>query len=422
MDRTDFKMSEKLHNWAGNFAYAAETVHAPKSLDELQAIVRGASKVRAVGSRHCFNKIADTDGDLISMRGLNRLIKIDDDARTVTIEGGMTYSELCPLLDARGFALHNLASLPHISVVGAVATATHGSGNANGNLATAVAGLQLVATDGELVSLKRGDADFDGAVVGLGALGVVSEITLDIQPRFDMRQDVFVDMPFDSLVENFDAITSAAYSVSCFTTWTGEPRFQVWLKNLAGAEVSDKDVFGAAAADRPMHPIPTIDPGPCTSQMGEVGPWYERLPHFGMDEMPSAGEELQSEYFVARQDAPAALAAIRSVQDTFSPLLMTSEVRTMAADNLWLSQSYGRDMVGFHFTWQRDYEALVGLLPALEGALAPFGPIPHWGKVFTMPVDAVHACYERLDDFRALAGRLDPAGKFRNAFLDKYVF
>jgi xylitol oxidase len=416
----DTEMTD-LRNWAGNIAYSTNSILAPRSVPELQDLVRRSSRLRALGSRHSFNRIADTDGDLISMRGLDKVIALDPAAHTVTVEGGITYGQLCPWLDAQGFALHNLASLPHISVVGAVTTATHGSGNSNGNLATAVAALEIVTATGDIVSLKRGDADFNGAIVGLGALGVVSSITLDIQPTFAVRQDVFVDLPFAALVDNFEAIGASAYSVSGFTRWQGDSIDMVWLKSRADPPHHTGDFYGARPADRPIHPIASIDPAPCTAQMGVPGPWHERLPHFRMDFTPSVGAEIQSEYFVPRDRAAAALVALRRVQDQFAGPLLVSELRTVAADEQWLSMNHRRDSLACHFTWQPDAEAVRRVLPIIEAALAPFGVRPHWGKVFTLPPAQVMSRYPRFAEFRALAGRFDPTGKFRNAFVADYL-
>ncbi|MEO8757755.1 MAG: FAD-binding protein [Devosia sp.] len=409
-------------NWAGNITYGASAFHAPGTLEELQEIVRRSSKLRALGSRHSFNRIADTDGDLVAMRGLARVLAIDATARTVTVEGGITYGQLCPALDAAGFALHNLASLPHIGVVGAVSTATHGSGDANKNLASAVAALEIITASGDLVSISRGDPDFDGAVVGLGALGVVSKITLDIQPSFDVRQDIYTDLPFTALLDNFDAVTSAAYSVSCFTAWRGDTIDFVWLKNLADKAPPAGDFFGAKRQTRPWHPLSLLDATPCTEQMGVPGPWYQRLPHFRMEFQPSAGAELQSEYFVARDDAVAALKALHAVQDQIAGPLMVSEFRTIAADDLWLSHNYKQDCLAIHFTWHQDWPAVSKALGAIETALAPFNPRPHWGKLFAMPNTTLQSRYTKLGDFRALAQKHDPTGKFRNAFVEEYVF
>jgi xylitol oxidase len=416
----DKAMSET--NWAGNITYSTGSVHEPRTLDELQEAVRRSRKLRALGSRHSFNRIADTTGDLVSMRGLARVLDIDAANRTVTVEGGITYGQLCPVLDQAGFALHNLASLPHISVVGAVSTATHGSGNANKNLAAAVSGLEIVTASGDTVTLRRGDPDFDGAVVGLGALGIVSKVTLDIQPRFEVREDIYTDMPFKTLVDNFEAISGAAYSVSAFTHWTGDTIGFVWLKNLAGKVPPKDEFFGARAQTRPWHPIAEIDPAPVTQQMGVPGPWYLRLPHFRMEFQPSAGAELQSEYFVARKDAVAALTALRAVQDQISGPLMVSEIRTIAADSYWLSYNRGIDSLAFHFTWHQDWPAVSHALGVIEAALRPLNARPHWGKLFVMEKSELQSRYSKLPDFRALAQKHDAEGKFRNEFLDEYVF
>jgi xylitol oxidase len=415
-------MTETTTNWAGNIVFAPAALATPQSVAEVQEIVRGARKLRPLGSRHSFNPIADTPDTLVSLRGLNRVIAIDRVAKIVTVEGGITYGELAPVLDAAGFALPNLASLPHISVVGAASTATHGSGNANRNLAAPVVALTLVTASGDLVSLRRGDADFDGAVVALGALGVVVSLTLDLEPKFDVRQNLYLGLPFTTLADNFEAISSSGYSVSAFTRWADDEVDQIWLKARSDAPERSGDFFGARAADRNYHPISTIDPAPATEQMGIAGSWHERLPHFRMAFTPSAGAELQSEYFVARADAPAALRALKQIGATIAGPLMVSEIRTIAADELWLSMHYRQDCVAFHFTWQLDWNAVRPVLGAIEAVLAPFKPRPHWGKLFTMPAREIQARYPRLDDFRELAGRLDSKGKFRNAFIDETLF
>jgi xylitol oxidase len=415
-------MTDAIRNWAGNIAFAASAVQAPGSLDELQQIVRSSRKVRALGSRHSFNRIADTPDALVSMRAFNKVIGLDAGAQTVTVEGGITYGELCPWLDAQGFALRNLASLPHISVVGAVATATHGSGSDNQNLAAAVSALTLLRADATTVTLKRGDADFAGAVVGLGALGIVTAVTLEVVPRFAVREDVYLDLPFAALCDNFDAVMGSAYSVSCFTHWQGDSIARVWLKSLADGPAPPRELFGARPADRPWHPIEALDPAPATAQMGVPGPWYLRLPHFRIEFQPSSGDELQTEYFVPRAQAADALRALRAIGDRIAPHLLVSELRTVAADKLWLSMCYGQPSLALHFTWKPDWPGVRKVLPEIEAALAPFGVRPHWGKLFTLDKPTLAARTPRLDDFRALAERFDPEGRFRNVFLDETVF
>ena len=413
-------------NWAGNFRYSAARVHRPGTVDEVREIVRRAGKVKALGSRHSFNGIGDTEGDHISLERLNKVIELRRAERTVKVQGGIRYGDLCAYLHREGFALHNLASLPHISVAGACATATHGSGDRHGSLATAVSAVEIVAASGEVVSFSRAETPdvFHGAVVSLGALGVVVSLTLDLVPAFDVGQEVYEELPLDAAVERFDEIFGLGYSVSLFTTWRRSAFDQVWVKRLAGGEAGaeGRAVPGAKNAQANLHPIPGADPANCTEQLGVPGPWHERLPHFRMAFVPSAGDELQSEFFVARRHAPEALRALDRIKERLAPALHASEVRTIAADTQWLSPCYGRDSVGFHFTWKKDREKVRPAIAAVEEALSPFDPRPHWGKLFTMPPGRVQGLYEKLPDFRRLALELDPQGKFRNAFLDTYVF
>jgi alditol oxidase len=394
-------------NWAGNYTYTAAAVQRPRSIDELREIVAAAPRVRVVGSRHSFTGIGDSDA-LVSLAALPADVVVERD--TVTCAGGMTYAALARSLD--GLALHNLASLPHISVAGSIATATHGSGVGNGNLATEVAALELVTSDGEIVRLARGDADFAGAVVSLGALGAVTRVTLDVEPAYEVTQRVFEGLSWDALLEHFDEVMSAAYSVSVFTRW-GDTTDMVWLKQRGEPRA---ELFDARPATVERHPIMALDAVRATAQLGIPGPWYDRLPHFKIEFTPSNGEEIQSEYFVAREHAEDAIGAVRAIAAELRPVLQVTEIRAIAADELWLSPQRGRDTIGLHFTWVRDQEGVERALAPLEDALAPFGAVPHWGKAFlAMP------SYERLGDFAALRTRLDPRGAFRNAWLDRLL-
>ena len=397
-------------NWSGTYAYKAERLHRPSSVHELQEIVAAAPRVRVLGSRHSFNDIADS-GELVTLEGLPADIAVD--GRSVSLGAAVRYGELAAALRPHDLALHNLASLPHISVAGAIATATHGSGDRNGNLATAVAALELVTSDGELVSARRGDAEFDGLVVGLGALGAVTRVTLDVEPAYTVRQRVFERMTWPALLEHFDAIMASGYSVSVFTRW-GETADQVWVKSR---DEGPSDLFGATPATVERHPILGLDPVNCTLQLGVPGGWADRLPHFRMGFTPSAGEEIQSEYHLPRADAAAAIETVRGLADTLRPVLQVSEIRTIAADRLWMSPQHERDSVALHFTWEREPAAVERAVAALEAALAPFSPRPHWGKLF---LSAPH--YERRPDFAALAERLDPRGAFRNDWLERSLF
>jgi len=409
-------MTAQLTNWAGNIAFDPARLHRPVSIEQVQEIVAGAERVRVLGSGHSFNTIADTAADLISVAGLAPDIRIDAERGTVSVAGGVRYGELVTRLDDAGYALHNLGSLPHISIAGAVATGTHGSGVGLGNLATAVAGLELVTADGSLLVLSRADAAFAGAVVSLGALGVVVRVTLDIIPRYRIAQTVFENLPRDRLDAHWDEIATSAYSVSLFTDWAGDTINQVWLKRMTDGGAAPAELFGAKPADGPRHPIATESPVSCTEQGGVPGPWHTRLPHFKLEFTPSSGQELQTEFFVARHDAVAAFAAVERIRHLVTPVLLISEIRTIAADDLWLSPHYRRDSVALHFTWKPDTRAVLPVVAALETALAEFAPRPHWGKVFHNA-----PAYERGDDFLALAARLDPGGTFRNAFVDRHL-
>ena len=416
-----------MRNWAGNVTYRADRIHQPATLDEARAIVRFATHVRALGTRHSFSDIADTDGELISLERLPRRIEIDPDRSTMTVDGGIRFPELCPELDVAGFALPTMASLPHISVAGAVATATHGSGVTRRNLSAAVVAMDLITSEGDVVRLDRsvdGDEVVDGAAVALGALGIVTSLTLAVEPAYELRQDVVEDLPVTDFRAGFEDIVGAAESVSCFTTWRGETIDQVWLKSrvAAGRAFELPDVLRRARpAVRDLHPIPGLPADACTPQLGRVGRWHERLPHFRADRTPSAGDELQTEYFVGREDGVAAFDALDALRGDLAPLVQVSEIRTVAADDLWLSPAHRRDSVAFHFTWRPQGDAVQAMLPRIEAALAPFEPRPHWGKLFAVPAADLRSRYPRVEEFVALKRRLDPSGRFHNAYLDRVL-
>ncbi len=404
-------------NWAGNVSFGAARFHQPGSVADLRHIVALSSRARALGTGHSFNLIADVAGDLISLARLPTIIAVDPDRSRVTVSADVTYGELASHLHGAGYALANLASLPHISVAGACATGTHGSGDTVGNLATAVAELELVTAGGDLVRLHRESPDFCGAVVALGALGVVVSLSLDIEPTYYVAQHVYDNLPRDVLDEHFDEIFASGYSVSLFTTWRTSQIDQVWVKRRV-TEPSDppREWHGARLADNPKHPVSTMSPVHCTQQLGVPGPWHQRLPHFRLDYTPSTGRELQSEYLLARSAALPAMHAIDEISDVVTAVLQVSEIRTVAADELWLSPSYQRESVCLHFTWIDDPHAVAPVIARVEQQLAPFEPRPHWGKLFTAP-----GHYDRMPDFLRLADNYDPTAKFRNPFLNTYL-
>lgn len=417
-----------MRNWAGNLEYAAAAVARPDSVEELAGLVADASRrgdrVKALGTRHCFNDVADTDGLHVSMDRLPGGIEVDAPRRVARVPAGVTYGALGLALEAEGWALHNMASLPHISVAGALQTGTHGSGIASPALAAAVTAVELVRASGDVERLEAADGEeFLGSVVGLGALGIVTALELALEPSYQVRQQVYEHLPWDAVLADFDAVAGDGYSVSLFTDYAGSTVPQVWRKVRADAEPgpAPSSFFGAVPAERPLHPLPEMDALNCTQQLDVPGPWLERLPHFRHEFTPSAGEELQTEYLLPRARAAEALSAVRALADQLAPLLYVSEIRTVAADEFWLSPSYRRDSVALHFTWkplQREVEAF---LPALEVSLAPFEARPHWGKLFAIPRAELAARYPRFEDFCALVARHDPGGTFRNGYLDRVL-
>jgi xylitol oxidase len=413
-------------NWAGNLTYHTNNLLTPKTVAEVQQVVKTTPKLRALGSRHCFNSIADSTACQMSLTALDSMV-IDADAKTVTVGAGVRYGIVAPYIDKQGYALHNLASLPHITAVGACATATHGSGVKNGNLSTAVSGMEIVTPDGQIIHLTRAkDGElFKEAVVHLGSLGVVTKITLDIEPTFEMRQVVYENLSMDQLKHNLDTIMGSGYSVSLFTDWQNHRISQVWIKSKVDPKVQFQMVpefYGATVQKKKLHPLPGHDATPCTDQMGIPGPWYERLPHFRMNFTPSSGAEIQTEYFVPRSRGYEAILAVEQLKDKITPHLFITELRCVAADDLLMSPAWHQDSMTIHFTWKPESEEIHKVLPLIEEKLAPFNAKPHWGKVFTMPPARLAEVYPNMPKFRELVKQRDPQGKFRNQFIDTNIF
>jgi xylitol oxidase len=421
-------------NWAGNITFAGPEFRCPGSLSELRAVVGRARQVRVLGTGHSFNDMADSPGTQVSLADLPPEMEFDSAAALVRVSAGVSYAVLAARLDQQGFALRNMASLPHISVAGATATGTHGSGVANQNLSAAVAGLELVTAGGDVVELARsadsaGEA-FPGAIVHLGALGVVTRLILEVVPSFEVAQRVYEELPLEVLDDHFAEIMASGYSVSLFTDWRAPRLTQLWIKSLVEADpnaiatpsvapappIAEEPWFTATPAPAARNPVPGVAADSCTEQLGVPGPWFERLPHFRPDFTPSAGDELQSEYLVPAEHAVPALHALRQIADRIAAAVRVCEVRRVAADDQWLSMAYRQDSVAFHFTWSPDPAAVLPVVTGIERQLEPFGPRPHWGKIFTTPAAELHDRYDRLPDFLALAAHYDPEGKFRNAY------
>jgi xylitol oxidase len=410
-------------NWAGNIAFGAPEFHRPATIGELQATVARTAKLRVLGTGHSFNDMADSPGAQVSLAGLPPEVEVDSAARLVRVSAGLSYAQLAARLDTKGFALRNLASLPHISVAGACATATHGSGAANQNLAAAIAAMEIVTAEGDIVAISRQHDSFAGAVVHLGALGVITRLDLEIVPAFDVSQRVYENLPLEVLDDHFADVMAAAYSVSLFTDWRAPRLTQIWLKQRVDqpSSLPEAPWFTAAPAPGPRNPVPGAPPANCTDQLGVPGPWYTRLPHFRPEFTPSAGDELQSEFLLPVSHAVPALNALNQISQTVAPVLQICEVRQIAADQLWLSPCYQRDTAAFHFTWISDTPRVLPAVRAVEQHLSPFAARPHWGKVFTAPPETLRDSYPRLPDFQALMHHYDPTAKFRNAYTARYL-
>lgn len=426
-------------SWSGTVDYGPGTLYAPTSVGQLQALVARTPRIRALGTRHSFSEVAASDADLVSLHAMPADIDVDSAAGTVRVAGGVRYGELALEAWKSGLALPNMGSLPHISVAGASSTGTHGSGNANPALAAAVREVSLVTADGDVIELSReSDPDiFDGVVLSMGSLGVMTHLVLDMAPAFQVRQAVYLDLPAERMTsEDLLALMDSAFSVSLFHDFDGHIA-QVWVKqkvdadggSAGGVDTLPTDAtspfpetfFGAKRADGSMHPLASLPGDFCTDQTGSPGPYFDRLPHFRLEFTPSNGEEIQSEYYVPLEDLAASLEALQQISDRIRPVLMVSEIRTVAPDDLWLSAAHSRPSACIHFTWKREPEAVEAVLPHVEEALAPFAARPHWGKVHTFAPEAVQSHYPHLADFRALRARLDADGKFANEYVDRMI-
>lgn len=406
-------------NWAGNVTFAAP-VQRPTSIAELQRLVAAERRVHAVGTAHSFSAVADTRGALVCVSDLPQECDISGDG--VRISAGMTFAELAPRMEAAGLALHSLGSLPHISVVGACSTGTHGSGDRAPCLAAAVREVELVTATGDLMVLDRGDPDFAGVMPSLGSLGVVVRLTLQAGPTYSVAQTVWQGIDVATGVGELDAIMGCAYSVSVFTTLRSDDFGDAWVKRRMDEPEADLSRWGGRPAAAALRPVPGGDATGCTVQGGVPGPWFERLPHFTPDRPPSSsGAELQSEYYVAREHGPAAVAALWALGDAIRPALRICELRTVAADGLWLSPACDRALLGLHFTWLPDAEAVESACRRVEEALASFAPVPHWGKVSWLDPAVVAEQFPRLPDARRLVARLDPDNAFGNDLVDAYL-
>ena len=240
-----------------------------------------------------------------------------------------------------------------------------------------------------------------------------------------MTQVVYLNLPMQALEKNMLAVLSSGYSVSLFTNWANRNISEVWLKDRAENSATKTilpEFYGAKAATENVHPVIAQSAETVTDQMGIPGPWYERMPHFKMGFKPSTGKELQTEYFVGIEHAYEAMMAIEKLHEKITPHLFITEIRTVKADDFWMSPCYKKDSVTFHFTWKQEIQEVNALIPLVEAALAKFSPRPHWAKIFTMPPTVLQSRIEKLADFKELLLKYDPNSKFRNEFINRNLY
>ncbi len=414
-------MTDKaMKNWSGNVQYNPALILRPATISELQNVISHATKARAYGSGHSFNTLADTDGTLIAFTEFEKQIEIDSAKMLVRVPAGVRYGDIAPELHQNGFALKNMGSLPHITVVGATSTGTHGSGVGNKNLAGSITGIEMITATGDAVVLR--EEELPVARIALGSLGIIHHVTLELVPTYEVAQTVYFDMPFEQFVSNLYEILSAGYSVSAFSMWGDDFVDQVWVKSKIGTNpvLTQKDWYGASLATEKSHPIREAENTAATEQLGVPGPWFERLPHFKLDFTPSFGEELQTEYFVDRKDAAAALRAIYMIRKELSDLILVCEIRTVEKDFNWLSEAYDRDAFVIHFTLRPNISAVEKLLLILHESLKPFKARPHWGKLFTNTAFDFSGLYPKFNDFLKYRETYDPSRKFVNSILETW--
>lgn len=405
-----------LTNWAQNQTFQARICSSPRSIEQLQELVAGAERVKAVGARHSFTTVADSPGGVqISLDQMPVEVVVDPVRMTATVGAGMSYGAVADALQQEGYALANMASLPHISIAGGTATGTHGSGDRLGMLATSVAAVELITADGSLTRVGRTDPDFAAVAMGLGAFGVIARVDLDIEPTYEVRQDLYDNPSWETVLDDLDGVMASAYSVSLMGTYGGDRLREVWQKQRLDSALSPAPPTGWGGTLRDWTPPKGHKLSP---QGGIPGPWSERMAHFVRDCEPSTGgDELQSEYFVARGHGVDALNALRALGADIDPHLWGSEIRTVAADNLWASPAYERASVCIGFTWKKHPPEVGALLPRVEAALEPFEPRPHFGKLFDLP--EVLERFPKMSEFLRAVDRWDPRQKFHNPFLGR---
>lgn len=405
-----------LANWGGNLAFEQAEVVKPKTISELAEMVR-VNKVRPVGTLHSFSPIAKGEGLLMSTANLAIKPELDSDRSVVRFGAAMRFGELALFLEQNGFALRNMGSLPHISVAGAAATGTHGSGDKNQILSSSLTSFSYLNHEGELIKVEKQDPLFEAFRLGLGAYGIWVEAELSIVPSFQIRQDIFLEIPWSYFLEDPSRLTSAGYSVSLFGKWGTSTISQTWVKSEVEDPRAGVPIAAIAPEQNSKRELADGVGDNLTEQGGKPGPWLHRLPHFRLDASPSAGNEIQTEYFFTRDKIAHAIEAVHSVAGKINPVLIISEIRSIAQDDAWLSPMRRGDSIALHFTWKNEPELVDIAVQELEKVLAPMEPIPHWGKVHHFTQSDLERAHPMLSKAREQFENADPSGKFSSDYL-----
>lgn len=411
-----------MQNWAKNITFSSQNYIEIENLTQLQKVIESSNKLKVIGTGHSFSEIADTTGTLISLKNLDAEIEIDEKSQTVRVSAGTSYANLAKYLEKNGWALSNLASLGEITIAGAVMTGTHGSGSDNKVLSDSVVAIEMILASGDKFVIDRKDfAQFPGFVVSFGALGVFTKLTLKIVKSFSVKQVVYENIPIQSVLENFNEIFDRPYSASYFSNWSPKNTGQIWMKFLDNEKFSElqSNAYGGNLALTNQHPVKVNHPGNCTEQMGVAGKWLFRLPHFKLDSSPASGDEVQTEYLVDRDYVQGYINELTKIGEDIAARVYATEIRTMSSDDLWLSGAYGRETVGFHFTWKKTSE-VKDFLPVIENILGKNKGRPHWGKLFSTPRAQLIERYPKYEEFRQLIQKYDSGNKFRNKFIEQY--
>lgn len=426
-------------NWGRSASVRPVRVERPRSPEGVQRAVKAAQAqgltVKAVGAGHSFTGIAVAPGVLLELDDMQGLVSADAGSGLVTVLGGTRLHRMPGLLAPYGLAMQNLGDIDRQSIAGAIATGTHGTGKGFGGIATQVRGLTLVTAEGEFLRIdaERNADMLSGAVVGLGALGIVVEVTLQCVPAF-LLHAVDSRVPIDDALETLheraaDADHLEFYwhphtDVALMKTQTRLPESAArhpipMLRRWVDETVLSNGVFGAYCAASRIAPAIIPPFNRLAVRLTGHAEYTDRSHRVLVHDRAVRFREM--EYAIPADDVVPAVQAIRKLIDQRGwRIEFPIEVRFAAADDLWLSTAYGRDSayVAVHRYWRADPRAY---FDAVEQIMLDLGGRPHWGKLHSLDDEQLRARYPRFDDFLALRNRLDPGRLFGNRHLERVL-